>query len=239
MREMTDGFRIKDLPDAERPRERLATHGADALRNAELIAILLRTGLRGASAIQVAEQLLKKFDSLNNLSRASLEDLRQIKGIGRDKAIALISAFTLARRMALEIRQEGPTLDNPENVASLLREDNRVYEVEHFQVVLLNTRRKLIRVEKISQGTLDTLLIHPREVFKTAIAANASAIVLVHNHPSGDPSPSEGDIKVTRDLIRAGQLLKIEVLDHVIIGRSTKERARDYASLRELGYFAG
>src|SRR2546423_1101529 len=119
------------------------------------------------------------------------------------------------------------------------REENRLYDVEHFQVVLLSTRRKLIRIEQISQGTLDAILVHPREVFKLAIAANASAVVLAHNHPSGDPTPSEADIKVTRDLIRAGQLLKIEVLDHVIIGRATQERPKDFVSLRELGYFAG
>lgn len=225
------------MPDSERPRERLAEQGAEALRNAELIAILLRTGMKGNSALQIAEQLLHKFGTLDQLARASLDELRQTKGVGRDKAIALKSAFTLAQRMAQEIKRESPLLDNPERVADLLREDNRFYDVEHFQIVLLNTRRKLIRVEETSQGTLDTILVHPREVFKLAIAANASAVVLVHNHPSGDPTPSEADIKVTRDLIRAGQLLKIEVLDHVILGRRTQERARDYASLRELGHF--
>ena len=234
---MITGLRIKDLPVNERPRERLVEQGADALKNSELIAILLRTGLKGLSAIQVAEQLLAQFGTLDTLSRAGIEDLRRVRGVGRDKAIALKSAFTLARRMAQEIRQESPTLDNPERIADMLREENRAYEVESFQVVLLNTRRRLIRVEKISQGTLDTILVHPREVFKLAIAANAAAVVLVHNHPSGDPTPSEADIKVTRDLIRAGQLLKIEVLDHVIIGQATAERRKDYASLRELGYF--
>lgn len=234
---MASGLRIRDLPLNERPRERLIDHGADALKNSELIAILLRTGMKGISAIQMAEQLLQKFETLDRLSRTGIEDLRQVKGVGRDKAIALKSAFTLARRMALELRQESPTLDAPELIADLLREENRSYDVENFQVVLLNTRRRLIRVENISQGTLDTILVHPREVFKSAIAANAAALVLVHNHPSGDPTPSEADIKVTRDLIRAGQLLKIEVLDHVIIGRATKERPKDYVSLRELGYF--
>jgi DNA repair protein RadC len=234
---MTTNLRIKDLPDAERPRERLLAHGADALRNAELVAILLRTGMKGASAIQIAEQLLQKFSTLENLAKASLDDIRKIKGIGRDKAIALKSAFTLARRMAQELQRDMPLLDNPNTIADLLREDNRMYEVENFQVILLNTRRRLIRVEQISQGTLDTILVHPREVFKTAIAGGASAIVLAHNHPSGDPSPSEADIKVTRDLIRAGQLLKIEVLDHIILGRATHERPRDFVSLRELGYF--
>lgn len=234
---MTTSIRIKDLPDRERPRERLVELGADALRDAELIAILLRTGLKGVSAIQIGEQLIQKFVTLDGLSRASLGDLRQVKGIGRDKAVTLIAAFKLARNMAKELRAEAPVLDNPERIADLLREENRVYEVEQFQVLLLNTRRRLIRVERITQGTLDTILVHPREVFKLAIAANAAAVVLVHNHPSGDPTPSEADIKVTRDLIRAGQLLKIDVLDHVILGRRTAERTKDYASLRELGYF--
>jgi DNA repair protein RadC len=234
---MSRALLIKELPNSERPRERLMENGPDALKNSELIAILLRTGCKGVSAIQVAEQILQKIGSLDNVSRATVAELQQIKGVGRDKALALQSAFTLARRMAQEILQEAPTLDTPERIADLLREQNRQYEVENFQIILLNTRRKLIRVERISQGTLDTLLVHPREVFKPAIAANAAALVLAHNHPSGDPTPSEADIKVTRDLVRAGQLLKIEVLDHVILGRATQDRPRDYVSLRELGYF--
>jgi DNA repair protein RadC len=235
---MSAGIRIKDLPKSERPRERLVELGADALSAAELIAILLRTGAKGFSAIQAAQDLVQKFGTLNALSQASLEQLQKVKGVGPDKAIALKSAFTLARRMARELRGEAPLLDNPASIADFLREDNRAYDVEHFQIVLLNTRRKLIRVEVISQGLVDTLLAHPREVFRAAIAANASALVLVHNHPSGDPTPSPADIKVTRDLIRAGNLLKIEVLDHVILGRRSHEAGKDYASLRELGYFA-
>src|SRR3954447_10576936 len=180
---MSRGLLIKELPNSERPRERLMEHGADALRNSELIAIILRTGLKGISALQVADQLLQKFVSLDNLSRASIPELRQIKGVGRDKAIALKSAFTLARRMAQEMRQDSPTLDTPDRIADLLREDYRAFEVENFQVVLLNTRRKLIKIEKVSQGTLDTILVHPREVFKYAIVANAAALVLAHNHP--------------------------------------------------------
>jgi DNA repair protein RadC len=221
----------------DKPRERLASKGPDALSDGELIAILLRVGTQGRSALVVANDLLKEFKSLERLARASLTELTKIKGIGRDKAIALKAAFTLAQRMARELSRESPQLDNPEAVADLLREENRLYEVENFQVVLLTTRRRLIRVERVSQGTLDTLLVHPREVFRPAISANASALILVHNHPSGDPTPSEADIKVTRDLIRAGQLLKIEILDHIILGRRTDERAKDYASLKELGYF--
>jgi DNA repair protein RadC len=230
-------YLIKDMPEHERPRERLAERGAESLRDDELIAIMLRTGMKGLSAVHIAQQLIARFGKLENLARASLEELQQVKGVGRDKAIALKAAFTLARRMAEELRRESPVLDTPQRIVEVLREENRLYDVENFQVVMLNTRRRLIRFDNISQGTLDTLLVHPREVFKPAIAANASAIVLVHNHPSGDPTPSEADIKVTRDLIRAGQLLKIEVLDHIIIGRRTEERAQDYVSLRELGYF--
>lgn len=231
-------IRIHDMALRDRPRERLAALGAEALKTEELIAILLRTGTKGVSALEAAAQLLSKFHTLDQLSRAPLEEIRAIKGIGRDKAIALRAAFTLAQRMAKELHQDAPVLDTPERIADLLREDHRDHTVEHFRVVLLNTRRRLVRVEEISQGTLDTILVHPREVFRPAILANAAAVVVVHNHPSGDPTPSEADIKVTRDLIRAGQLLKIEVLDHVIIGRRTQERPRDYLSLRELGYFA-
>lgn len=234
---MPQSFRLKDQPVSERPRERLVERGADALSHAELIAILLRTGLKGANAVEIGRQLVQKFGTLQALAQASVEDLRTVKGIGRDKAVTLMAAFALARKMAEELQRESPVLDNPENVVRLLREKNLVKNVETLQVLLLNTRRRLIRVAEITEGTLDTLLVHPREVFKAAIAANAAAVVLVHNHPSGDPTPSEADIKVTRDLIRAGQLLKIDVLDHVIIGRATPERPKDYSSLRELGYF--
>jgi len=234
---MSGSLRLKDQPVSERPRERLVAHGADALSHAELIAILLRTGMKGANAVEIGRQLMQKYGTLQALAQASVEDLQSVKGIGRDKAVTLMAAFALARKMAGELRHEGPVLETPEAIVNLLREDNRLRQVETFQIILLNTRRRLIRVEEIADGTLDTILVHPREVFKVAIAANAAAVVLAHNHPSGDPTPSEADIKVTRDLIRAGQLLKIEVLDHVIIGRATAERPKDYASLRELGYF--
>jgi DNA repair protein RadC len=235
---MSESLRLKDQPVSQRPRERLAALGADALSHAELIAILLRTGLKGANAVEIGRQLLQKFGSLQSLAKASVADLRKVKGIGRDKAVTLMAAFALARQMAKELQEESPLLDNPENVVALLRAKNLVKNVETLQVLCLNTRRRLIRVDDVIDGTIDTLLVHPREVFKFAIAANAAAIVLVHNHPSGDPTPSEADIKVTRDLIRAGQILKIEVVDHVIIGRATADRQKDWSSLRELGYFA-
>jgi DNA repair protein RadC len=234
---MSQSLRLKDQPASERPRERLIEHGADALSHAELIAILLRTGLKGMNAVEIGKQLIQKFGTLQALARASVDDLQSVRGIGRDKAVTLVAAFALARKMAADLQRESPVLDNPEAIVQLLREQNLVKNVETLQVLLLNSRRRLIRVEPVTDGTIDTLLVHPREVFKAAIAANAAAVVLAHNHPSGDPTPSEADIKVTRDLIRAGQLLKIDVLDHVIIGRATAERRKDYASLRELGYF--
>ena len=230
---------LKDRPLEERPRERLAAGGAESLKPSELLAILLRTGSKGVSAVDLGERLIERFNTLDQLARAPLAELQKIKGIGRDKAIALKAAFTLAQRLATELRRESPVLDRPELIADLLREEARTQNVETFQVLLLNTRRRLIRIEKISQGTLDTILVHPREVFKIAISANASAVILAHNHPSGDPTPSEADIRVTRDLIRAGQLLKIDVLDHIILGARTADRPRDYVSLRELGYFYG
>jgi DNA repair protein RadC len=182
---MAEGLRLKDQPASERPRERLAALGADALSHAELIAILLRTGLQGANAVEVGRQVLQKFGTLQSLAQASVTDLQKVRGIGRDKAVTLVAAFALARKMAGELQYESPVLDNPENVVRLLREQNLVKKVETLQVLLLNTRHKLIRVEEISDGTLDTILVHPREVFKNAIAANAHAIVLAHNHPSG------------------------------------------------------
>lgn len=237
---MPESVRIKDLPLSERPRERLRAKGADALATEELIAILLRAGTAGVSALDAARHLLKQFGTLDALARAKVEQLAALRGIGPDKAVTLKAAFTLAQRLARETHGTAPLLETPQQVADYLREDCRLREVEHFQVLLLNTRRRLIRIEpvSVSQGTLDTLLVHPREVFKAAIAANAAAILLAHNHPSGDPTPSEADIRVTRDLIRAGQLLKIEVVDHIIIGRRTTDRDRDYVSLRELGYWA-
>ncbi len=229
---------IKDLPDEERPRERLANLGADALRTSELIAILLRTGTKGMSAIHIAEQLVARYPKLDELARAPLGDLSKTRGIGRDKAIALKSAFTLAQRMAREFRAEAPLIEGPQQVAETLREEYRQVTVESFKVLLRNSRNRLIRIETVSQGTVDTILIHPREVFRHAIAANATAVILAHNHPSGDPTPSAADLAATGDLVRAGQVLKIDVQDHVIIGARIEGQAHDYFSIRQSGLVA-
>jgi DNA repair protein RadC len=231
-------YLIREMPLGERPRERLASLGAEHLAAEDLLAILLRTGLRGRSVMTVARELLARFRTLNRMCDATLDELRMVKGVGRDKAVTLKAAFELARRMARELREEQPLLDTPARIAQFLREENRNEGTERLDLILLNTRRRLLRHERLAHGTQDTLLVNPREVFRTAILAGAAAVVLAHNHPSGDPSPSEADIRVTRDLIRAGQLLRIEVLDHIIMGHKTPERSQDYVSLRELGYCA-
>ena len=181
--------------------------------------------------------LLKRFLSLTDLSRASFEDLTQVKGVGPSRAKTIRSAFLLAQELSAERRKDYPVLDTPERVAECFREEFRSYNTEHFKVVCLNTRRHIINAHEIAIGTLDTVLVHPREVFRVAISSNASAILVLHNHPSGDPSPSDADIRCTRDLIRAGQILKIELLDHIILGLPRVDSPRDYVSLRELGYW--
>ncbi|MEQ1842504.1 MAG: DNA repair protein RadC [Verrucomicrobiales bacterium] len=188
---------------------------------------------------EAADHLLKQFQSLTDLSRASFDDLTQIKGVGPSRAKAIRNAFLLAQELAMEKRKDYPVLDTPERVAECFREEFRSYNTERFKVVCLNTRRHIINVHEIAVGTLDTVLVHPREVFRPAISSNSAAILVLHNHPSGDPTPSDADVRVTRDLIRAGQLLKIELLDHVVLGIPSPQQPRGYSSLRELGYWAG
>jgi DNA repair protein RadC len=228
---------VRDMPAHERPREYLAQNGAERCATSQLLAILLRTGTRGHNVMRVAEDLLARFQSLEALSRATIKELCQVGGVGRDKAVTLQAAFQLATRIAREKRSGQPLLDTPESVAELMRDENAAYEHEQFQVLLLNSRRRLLRVEKLSQGTIDAVVIHPRDVFRPAIAANAASVILIHNHPSGDPQPSEADIRITRDLIRIGKLIRIEVADHIILGRPAADRPEDFKSLRAMGYF--
>ena len=184
-----------------------------------------------------AARLMGKFGGLSSLAQASFADLQQVPGVGPSKAAAIRSAFLLAQRLVRETYPDAPVVDSPERVAGLLREEYRPMTVENFHVLCLNTRRRLISADLVAMGTLDSVLVHPREVFALAMARRASTVILVHNHPSGDPSPSEADIRLTRELIQVGRLIKIEVLDHVIVGRATTDRPRDYTSLRELGFF--
>lgn len=184
----------------------------------------------------IALVLVSRYGSLSEMAKAPMEELQTIAGVGPKKALQIQAAFELARVLSRETALDQPYLDTPERIASLFREEARVYTVEIFQVILLNTRRRLLKIVSIAQGTLDSVNIHAREVFKTAISMNASALVLAHNHPSGSCEPSEADVRVTRDLVRAGQLLRIEVLDHIVLGRATAEQPKDYFSFKEAGY---
>ncbi len=232
------GTRLLDLPAGERPRERLLVHGADALGIPELLAILLRTGVRGASAVELGRQLCVRFITLDALCRASVEELCAVKGLGRDKAVTLKAAFELHTRISREDRTAALVLDHPEAFVNQLRAEALQLTHERLWVFLLDSRRQLIRREILSDGVLDQVLIHAREVFRPAILANAHSLVLAHNHPSGDPTPSEADVKLTRDLVRVGHLLQIGVTDHIILGRRTVSRPVDWISLHQLGICA-
>lgn len=228
-------YLIREMSPNERPRERLQQRGAAALSEAELIAILLRTGTKGQSAVAMAQQLLHDFGSLDQLARASVESVAKVKGVGATKAIQLKAAFELARRLADHAGDGARTVTTPADAAACVREDYRLLDREEFGVLLLNTKNGLIKKAPVSRGSLNASIVEPREVFKDAIAASAASMILVHNHPSGDPTPSSEDVAITKRLVKAGELLNISVLDHVILGRRTTERAQDYASLKELG----
>jgi DNA repair protein RadC len=224
---------IHELTPRERPREKLAAHGPHALSDSELIAILLRTGVKGANAIEVARQLLAKYQSLGGLARCSVAELAKIKGVGQAKAVQLAAAFGLATRLARETlsRQK---IDSPELIYGLLGAEMRALSKESLRVILLDTKYQLMRVEEVSHGSLNESVAHPREVFRPALIYSAFAIVVVHNHPSGDPAPSDADHRVTRKMAEAAALLQIQLLDHVIIGSGDNGR-RPYFSFREAG----
>jgi len=225
---------IAELPDHERPRERLMKRGAVALSDAELLAILLRTGPRGRSVLSLARDVLAAFDGdLQRLACASVTELRRIHGVGPAKAIEIHAAFALAGRLSECVGPERPRIDGPADVARLLREALRHSAQEEFRVLLLDTKHYLLRNQPVTVGLLDRSQVHAREVFRWAIRESCSRVVLVHNHPSGDPTPSAQDIACTRNLVEAGKIVGIEVLDHIVLGRRTPARATDFFSFKE------
>ncbi|MEI8139828.1 MAG: DNA repair protein RadC [bacterium] len=233
-------YRICDMPARLRPREAIERQGVENVPDQVILAILLRTGSRGLNVVDLAERILFKYGSLTALSRVTVEELSQdksFKGLGKVKAQILCSAMDLARRMAEETRDErGVFVRTPEDVADLMREQARGLDHERFWTLNLDTRNRLKGAPReISKGILDASLVHAREVFKSAIQAGGAALVLVHNHPSGDPSPSAEDVKLTRQLVQAGQVIGIKVLDHIIVGRRQGGKSKDYLSLREGG----
>lgn len=224
---------IHELPAEDRPREKLAGRGADALSDCELLAILLRTGVQGANAIEVARQLLERYGSLGGLARCNVTEMAQIKGIGPAKAIQLAAAFGLGIRLARETYSRLPMKD-AQQVYELLGPEMRAFRTEACRVLLLDTRLRLIRIEEISSGSLDESIAHPREVFRAAIVHSAYAIIFVHNHPSGDPSPSAADHRLTNRLREAAKLLMIDFYDHIIIGSPGPQGQPGYTSYRAL-----
>lgn len=225
---------MRELPPAERPRERLLNQGPNALKTAELLAILLRTGTSERPVVELAEFLLAHFGSLEALSRAPVGELAKIKGIGQAKAIGLKAAFALAARLARS-EAEARSIDNAEDVARLLGEEMRLLDFESVRVICLNTKHKVLAVEEVTRGTLNESLFHPREAFRPAVARQAYAVILVHNHPSGNTKPSDADIQVTRRMKQAGELLRIELLDHVILGAPQPGDKRAYFSFKDEG----
>ena len=226
-------LKISEMPAEERPREKLLARGPAALIDPELIAILLGSGLPGANAIEVARQLLEKYQSLTGLSRCTVDELRKVRGIGKAKAMHLVAAFQLGRRLANE-RLTRQKLDSPELVYELLEAEMRALHKESLRVLLLDTRYHLIGTEQVSLGSVNESIAHPRDVFRPAVVASAYAVIVVHNHPSGDPSPSQSDHGLTRRLVEAAELLQIKLLDHVIIGAPAEGR-QPYFSFKEAG----
>lgn len=223
MRPMT----IRELPVAERPMERFLTQGAEALSEAELLAIIIRTGTRAATAVDVARRLLALDPAgLRFLVNARVEELAVVGGVGRVKAAQIKAALEIGRRLAM--RQETRvTIRSPKDAEGVVAERLRYQEQEHFLVVLLNTKHHVLGVETVSVGGLSSSVVHPRDIFKSPVRRNAAAVILAHNHPSGDPTPSREDIDVTKRLAEAGKLLGIEVLDHIVVGDNR------YVSFRE------
>lgn len=225
-------FTLHDLPVSERPRERLCVYGADRLSTPELLALLLGRGIAGESVVVTAQRLMKHFGSLKGIYEATLEQLTEVRGIGTAKAAQILAAFELAKRVDKDGSSDKKSvIKTPEDAAALLGGRLSEKKKEYFLAILLDTRGRHIRTAEISIGSLDTSIVHPREVFKEALAASAATVIFVHNHPSGDTEPSDDDISLTKRLADAGNIMGIDVIDHLIIGGG------DFRSLKREGYF--
>lgn len=212
--------RIREMEKTERPRERLIAHGAEVLSNAELIAILLRVGTRGVNVVNLSQNLLQQFHGLAGIQRCAFKDLCRVNGMGEAKACQLKAAIELGRRLTVERPEDRPTIHSPEEAADLVQYEMSALEQEELWILLLDIRNHYLRIEKLYRGSLNASTVRIAELFKSAIRWNAASMIVFHNHPSGDPSESPEDVQMTRNLVRAGKLLELEVLDHIIIGGS-------------------
>jgi DNA repair protein RadC len=227
-------LRIREMAPEERPRERLLEHGGHALKTTELLAILLRTGMKGRSALALAEEMLQRYGSLEALGRAPANDLLRLKGIGKSKAVQLAAAFALGARLRRASRAK-VAVDTPTRVYHLLGDEMRLLAHESLRVISLNAKYHLLAIDEITRGSVSESLFPPREILRAVIARQAYAFILVHNHPSGDPTPSAADARVTASLRQAAELLQIPFLDHVILGAPGPKRAQPWFSFREHG----
>ncbi|TDL35471.1 JAB domain-containing protein [Jeotgalibacillus sp. S-D1] len=221
---------IRDYKEEDRPRERLILQGPHSLSNQELIAILLRTGSKKESVLNLSNRLLHQFEGLRLLKEASLEEIMSINGIGEAKAVQIMAAIEMGRRIANLTFNDRYVIRSPEDGANFLMNEMRFLQQEHFVCLYLNTKNQVIHQQTVFIGSLNASIVHPREVFKEAFRRSAASIVCAHNHPSGDPSPSKEDIDVTRRLVECGKMIGIDILDHLIIGE------KKYVSLKEKGY---
>ncbi len=211
-------FTIKELPEADRPREKLLKRGAEYLTDAELLALIIRTGNRERTAIELSQDILNYFGGLQSLINLSVEEIKEIKGMGIAKGAQINALVELSKRLNRAVDNERTIIRGPGDVANYLMSELRYLKQEIFKIILLDTKSQIIAAPVISKGGLSSSIVHPREVFKEAIRRSSAAIILAHNHPSGIPEPSEDDIKITRRLIKSGEIIGIEVLDHIVIG---------------------
>ena len=221
--------RIRDMPQGERPRERLRDHGPQYLSNAELLAILLRTGTAAENVVSLATRLLSAHGGLGGLSRAGFKELTETRGVGEAKVAQIMAALELGKRLASLPAEERPAISSPNDVSNLLSAEMALLDQESLRVLLLNTRNQVLGVREVYRGNVSSAVIRAAEVFRDAIRENAPSIIVVHNHPSGDPTPSDEDVRVTGQLVEAGKLLDIELLDHIILAQ------RGLVSLKERG----
>ncbi|MGG3450858.1 RadC family protein [Domibacillus aminovorans] len=221
---------IRDVPPHDRPRERMIANGPQSLSTHELLAILLRTGTKEESVLQLSNRILNEFEGLRLLKDASLEEITSIHGIGSAKAIQLMAAVEIGRRIGRLKYEDRFMIRSPEDAANYMMEEMRFLSQEHFVCLYLNTKNQVMHKQTLFIGSLNASIVHPREVFKEAFRRSAASIVCLHNHPSGDPAPSREDIDVTKRLVECGKILGIDVLDHLIIGE------KKYVSLKEKGY---